>query len=245
MVRRANESGRMGVVHDCLRRVESTGISLSDIRVAREVMRGAILKAEQDSWSQEGVERGVKYAEDIWALMFSPRHSEKMTSHQDPKKRPEIIGILLLMHASKSVLFHQAKDEEGKVSRYAELLLAHWSNMHSDLKHNSPDIKEEDRWNAANHDLLIWAPVVRAIRFSLQILGPESRIGRLLKERLKGELDPLVKGARWALGEHGTEGGVKKRGVQMFEQLAMVGAGMRREKEKEVEKGGRRGGGEV
>jgi len=213
VVRRAVEGGRVGVVHDCLRRVEGTGLGLWDLRVAREVVWGAVAKAREGGWSREGVERGVKFAEDVWELMFDPRHGEKMVGREDAKKRPEVIGVLVQMHAAKAVLFGEGKDEGGKVERYTGLMLARWENAELEL--------DEEDWNDANYKLLMWAPVWHGMTLAQKVLDPSTPLAKNLRKKLTRDVEPLVQRASAVLSAHAPEEG-KRRGLKIYEELSQV-----------------------
>lgn len=213
MVRKANESGRMGVVHDCLRRVEGTGLGLWDVRVAREVMWGAVGKCVRSGWSKEGVEGGRKFAEDVWELMFDPRHAEKMVGREDAKKRPEVLGVLVQMHAAKAVLFGEGKDEGGKVEIYMGLMLGQWDNAELEI--------DEENWSDANYKLLTWAPVWHGMMLAQTVLHPSSPTAKTLKTKLTQDVEPLIETAAAALAAHPSEDG-KRRGLKMYEELIQV-----------------------
>jgi len=213
MVRRAVEGGRMGVVHECLRRVEGTGLGLWDLRVAREVVWGAVAKARQSGWSQEGVERGVKFAEDVWDLMFDPRHAGKMVGREDAKKRLEIIGVMVQMHAAKAVLFGEGMDEGGKVERYTELMLGRWDKTELEV--------DEEDWNDANYKLLMWAPVWHGMTLAQKVLDPSKPLAKILRIKLTQDLQPQIVRAQAVLSAHAPEEG-KRRGLKMYEELIQI-----------------------
>ena len=213
MVRKANEDGKQGVVHDCLRRVEGTNMGLWDVRVAREVMWGAVLKAIQNGWSQEGVEKGVKYAENIWELMFDPRHAERQTRDSDPKKRPEVIGVLVQMHAAKAVMFGGREEEQKFVEKYSELMLKAWGNADWEVN--------EQEWNDANYKLLMWAPVWHAIKMARQVLKTGSPVSNDLGTKLTQDLEPLLQKTQAILVAHRPQEG-RRRGLKMYEELTQV-----------------------
>lgn len=206
------------MVHDCLRQVESTGIGLWEVRVAREVMWGATLKAIQADWSEEGVERGVKFAEDVWELCFDPRHTERMRGVEDAKKRPEILGVLVQMHAAKAVMYGGGKDEEGLVSRYTKMMLKLWGNAEAELM-----VSEEDFYDA-NYKLVMWAPVWHGMTMAKKVLGPDSPLGRQLGERLSQDIEPLVQAAVAILQANPPQGGGKRRGLKLYEDMSSLQA---------------------
>ena len=219
MVRKACESGRVGVVNECLRRVERTGLGLWDLRVSRECMWGVVATCVQSGWSEEGVHRAARYAENVWELMADPRHAEKMTIETDPKRRPEILGILVLVHACKIAMFEDATDKDGTVRKFTELMLGHWKNteLKSDEK-ASIDIDVQTLMWDINYKMLLWAPVWRAAIVAQKVLGP-SKLGKELGMKLSQELEPFLQNGRSILSARPPAGG-KRRGLKMFEELS-------------------------
>lgn len=213
MVRRANEGGNMGVVHDILRRVETTGVGLWDLNVCREVMMGAVLKGVQSGWSEEGVEKGVKYAENIWELMWDARHVEEQKKvGVNPRGRPEIIGVMVLMHAVKAAKLREGKDEGGMVEKYANLMLKRWENSRSDM------VMDAEDWSDANYQLWIWAPARHGIEMARQVVGAESRLGKRLGQKLIQDLEPLMEKSQAIISAHAPEEGTR-RGLKMYEDI--------------------------
>lgn len=213
MVRRANEGGKMGVVHDILRRVEKTGVGLWDVGVCREVMRGAVLKATQSGWSEEGIEKGVKYAENIWELMWDPRHVEEQKKvGMDPRRRPEIVGVMILMHGVKAIKLEGGKDEGGMVEKYAEIMLKRWENSRGIM------VVDEQDWSDANYKLCVWAPVWHGIKVARQVVGVGSPLGKRLGEKLSQDLEPLVRKCQAIILAHAPKEGTR-RGLKMYEDI--------------------------
>ena len=214
MVRKANEDGRQGVIHDCLRRVESTGFALCHIEVGREVMRGAVYKAIQNGWSEEGVEKAVKYAQNIWELMFDPRHTEDQTAESDPKRRSDVIGVLVQLHAAKAFMFGDRKDQENLVEKYATMMLTWWDNAEL-------EVKQEDRFDASKK-LLMWAPVWHGMKMACQVLEAGSpQLAAKLSANLTKDLEPLIQKTQAILSAHPPQTG-SRRGLKMYEDLPQV-----------------------
>lgn len=210
-VRRANESARQSIINDCLRRTEKTGLSLGDLRVAREVMWGATLRAMQKEWSQEGIEKGAKYADNLWELMHDSRHDEKMHGLKDAKRRPEVLGVLVQMSAARAKM----GGDTGVVERYASLMLKNWENGRAELN------LEKGDWNDANYKLLMWAPVWHGIALAREVIGAQSLLGKRLGEKMSHDLEPLVKRCQDILSANAPPEG-KRRGLNMYEKLSQV-----------------------
>lgn len=211
MVRKVNECGKMGVVLECLQRVEDTGLGLWELRVAREVMWGATAKAMQADWSEEGVEQAVKYAEMVWEMMLDPRHREKMHGDQDAKKRPEVIGVLVQMHAARA-LVENIGDDVGLVEKYVKMMLQVWGNTEKTF--------EEGDWDDANFKLTMWAPVWHGMAMAQKVLGAKTPIGKELGTKLK-ELESLIAQAQPLVRDNSTEEG-PRRGLRLYESLSQV-----------------------
>lgn len=217
MVRRANEGGKQGVVMDILRRVERTGVGLCDVEVCREVMRGAVLKATRSGWSEEGIRKGVKHAENIWELMWDSRHvEEQKKAGMDPRRRPEIVGVMVLMHAVKAVKLGGGKDEGGLVEKYAEIMLKRWEKSREDMM-----IDNEEDWSDANYKLYIWAPVWHGMKMARQVVGAGSPLGKRLGEKLIQDMEPLVEKSRAIVLEHTPEEDTR-RGLKMYEDVVQA-----------------------
>ncbi|KAF6238611.1 hypothetical protein HO173_003117 [Letharia columbiana] len=213
MVRRANEVGNQGVVMDILNKVKKTGVGLWDVKVCREVMRGAVLKATQSGWSDEGVERGLKYAEKIWDLMWDPRHVEEQKKvGTDLRGRPEIVGVVVLMHAVKAVKLGGGKDEGGIVAKYAEVMLERWENSRGEMVIDAQD------WSDANYKLMMWAPVWHGMKMARQVVGAGSPLGGRLDEKLSQDLEPLIHKSRAITLAHTPADGMR-RGLKVYEDM--------------------------
>ena len=213
MVRRANEGGKQGVIHEILRRVESTGVGLWDVGVCREVMRGAVLKGVQSGWSGEGVEKGVKYAENLWELMWDSRHREEQNKlGTNPRGRPEIIGVMVLMHAVKAIRLGAGKEEREMVEKYAELMLERWENSRDVMA------ADEHDWSDANYKLLIWAPVWQGLKTARQVVGAGSPLGKRLGEKLNRDVEPLMQKSQAIISAHALDKGTR-RGLKMYEDI--------------------------
>ena len=199
------------MVVECLKRVESTGMGLGNLRVAREVMWGAMGKAVQGEWNEEAVEKAVKYAEMVWELMFDPKHREQMHGDQDAKKRPEILGVLVQMHAANALV----KGEEGEkeaVEKYVKLMLEVWGNTETKF--------DDGNWNDANQTLVVWVPVWHGMRMARKVLGVQSPLGKELGSKTK-DLESLIRRAQALLSEHMPQEGTR-RGLELYKNLSKV-----------------------
>lgn len=213
LVRKANERGRQGTVMEVLRNGERTGVVLKDGEVAREIMAGAVMRAQAAGWDdQVAVEKALKYAEGILELCEDPRHTGgRMITALDPRARPEVVGTVVLLASVNAKRFHEGKDEDGKIRRYAEKMMALWSN--ADLKLDGVD------WSAANQLLFTWSPVWHGMRMALECLDGGSDLAKQVKKAMTLDLEPVLERAKNLVGANVPDG-LRRRGLDMHESLS-------------------------
>lgn len=213
MVRRANQKGRQGVVMDVLRRVEGTGVRLGEeAGVVREVMLGAVMRAQDGGWGVEAVEGAGRYARGVWDLLWEERHRGEKQGALDMRKAPEVVGVMVEMEAAR--MFKGGGDGRAELEKWVERLLGVWSRGDMGL--------HEGNWNDANHKLLTWAPVWHGMVLARRVLGEESRLWRELGERVEKDLEPMLNKARELVAANAPGKGVR-RGLKMYEQLVLEG----------------------
>lgn len=213
LVRKANEKGRQGTVMEVLKNVERTGVVMREGELAREVMAGAVMRAQAAGWGDEGaVEKALRYAEGVLELCEDPRHTGgRMITAVDPRARPEVFGTVLLLASVKATRFHEGKDEEGKIRRYAEKMMALWRN--ADLELEGKD------WIAANEMLFTWSPVWHGMRMALGCLDGGSDLATQVKKAMTQDLEPILEQAKELLATSAPDA-PKRRGFEMYESLS-------------------------
>lgn len=216
MIRRANIAGRQGVVLECLRRAEGTRVRLRDVQVVREVMWGAVMRAQQGNWEKEPVEQALKLARAAWDLMEDPRHVMKARAvgpEHVARTRPEVVGVMVQLEAAKALLVAEGKDEGERVESMVERLLGCCVN--ADLASG-----EMGRFDAHNK-LMMWAPVWHGMMMARKVLGEDSNYGKLLGEKIDQDLGPALKEAIDSVARAPQKEGLR-RGVKMYEELSSV-----------------------
>ena len=190
-------------------------MGLCDLRVARECMWVAVRKCVLSGWEKEGVERASRFADGVWELMADPRHTGHMTALTDPKRRADVVGMLVLLHASRVELFGEGERARAAVEKYTQMMLKLWDSAELDF--------QESDWNDANYKMLMWAPVWRGTIMAQKVLGGSSPMGKQLDTKLSKELEPLMQRCQAALLAHPPANGVR-RGLKMYEDLVQVSA---------------------
>ncbi|KAL8931161.1 MAG: hypothetical protein Q9211_007184, partial [Gyalolechia sp. 1 TL-2023] len=166
-------------------------------------------------WSEEGVKEAERLMEGWWDMLSEERHVGKAVrkSGGDPRLRPEIVGLVMWVRAVRSVLFGEKKDEEEKVKRGAEMVMAVWKN--ADLK------VDEGDWNNANHKLMRWAPVWHGMKMARQVLGENTPLGRNLERIIATDLEPTLSRAREIVSQYAGDG-AKRRGLNLYDELSKI-----------------------
>ncbi|KAI9707622.1 MAG: hypothetical protein M1836_000583 [Candelina mexicana] len=211
IARRANQAARQDVVMDCIRRVGKTNFVLKDQNVVREVVLGAHLRAQQGNWEELPTRKALAQAEQTVELLEDPAHSGGYkVREEDPRAQPDIIGIVLELAAVRASRHLSEKDEDGKVSMYAERLTATWGNA---------DFSSET-WHDANRKLVMWAPAWHGLKLVTDILEPRSHISEQIKSSLQ-DLERFLALAKDMVASDAPTGN-KPRGLQFYEAIFSV-----------------------
>ena len=212
MIRRAGSAGRIGVITECLRRVERTGLKLDHVQKARNLMYGALQTAIHSGWNEEGTTKALKQAEVFLELVEDPAHVPTRTTgtNTDPRKAPDVVAVAMGLAAFKTAKFAEGSDGAAKVEKYAKRVLRLWGNAELGPVGGS--------WWDANQKLIVWAPVVHGIRSALQVLVHQSETGKKLGRILRDDLEPLVGNANMVLEQHSSDD-VQRRGLVLYKEL--------------------------
>lgn len=134
IVRKAFQSGKFGVVLQCLTQAEKTGMTLKDERVLKSVIFGLHEMAEGSEWSEEVTGRGLRDAHQISLLLEREEHGTGgKLAPNDPRTRPEVLGVFLELAAVYAYKFGGAKDSQGLVKAYAGRLLSNMKDSQSSV----------------------------------------------------------------------------------------------------------------
>lgn len=214
VTRKACMAGREGVIMMCLQRVKQTDLGLWEPAVVRELMWAAVRKAQAGDWKKEAVEAGVKFAEDVWVMMQDPNQIDvaKKRGKIDSMRRPEVVGVLVLLHAARAAMFGGGKDEGGKVAKYVERLLTVWEGFDMTFK--------EGDWNQANQNLMMLAPVWSGMQMARRVLRKGSDRGKELGVIL-AECESALPNLRNTIMAHQPKECVR-RGLNMYDELSKI-----------------------
>jgi hypothetical protein len=211
ITRKAGLAGRPDIILECARRVSDTGFELKGPEVVVEIMWQLQFKAAQNYWDAKDTKQALSWAETITELLEDRRHAGgKITEPgNDPRVRPEVIGVLLQLSAVWVTRWQNGKDEDGKVARYMARLLKSPASI-------QPDSTRTDIFSA-NGYLAYMVPVLHGLKLAAQILGSVDGLAELT-----AELEDSIDGQRKRLLDVGytqTLDGRKHRGLMIYDQL--------------------------
>lgn len=213
IARRACMAGRWRTIMVCCEKVEGTGLGLWEAGVVRELLWTAMGKAQRGGWTKGAVYKALRLANKVWAMMQDPRHEyTKEKATVNPMRRPEIVGIMLQLHAAKILRSGDQKDRQGKVQRFVDHLLSIWrdEDLHA----------HDENWSDANHKLMKWAPVWHGMKMAQQILGATSKNAEELDCKLK-DVEISLQTARDVMSMTDQPDG-ERRGLKVYEELSCV-----------------------
>jgi len=178
IVRKACLAGRHDFALECARRVATTGFTLHDPEVVTELMWQLQKKATDADWNEKQTKQALVWAEMVADMLEDPRHSgSRIVSEADPRILPEVIGVLLQLASIRVSKNLEGRDEDGKVAKYAERLLA------TDLKVRrwaSPEVTDHEQ----NQSLSALVPILHGMNVALTVLSSDTEISQKLKSRI-------------------------------------------------------------
>lgn len=243
-MRRACKQGKEGLIMQCMKQVERTGLSLCDAGAAREMMLASVRRADEAKWTKNGVAGALKFAEAVWLLMQDPRHAlpKKRDGLVDPMSRPDIVGILLQLHSANAL--HQLPDPPSNnissVRSYATMILIQLSRLDpselslpllprpptpSPSPESPPPVVPKEIFNAANEKAHLYSPLANGMRLAIQLFttttkttaSPEDVKLRNQLQQRSSQLDQLLKECKEVLEKKAEEVGNEGTGTKKKE----------------------------
>lgn len=95
-VRRARDAGQVGRIWECLRKVDSTGLTLRDTGVAQQVFLGCVseeLRAQ--GYSNKAVKKAWTTVLDLLQLLEMPGHCGGAIVKDDIRQQPWVLGVVV------------------------------------------------------------------------------------------------------------------------------------------------------
>ncbi|KAF2768728.1 hypothetical protein EJ03DRAFT_363650 [Teratosphaeria nubilosa] len=125
IVRKAAEAGRLRIVIQCFLQSELTGMTLRNSELLDQLVWGLHDIAQRSGWEKEAVQKALKDANVVARMLETEEHGGgKYVERDDPRRRPEIIGVFLELAAVNAYKHWNGEDRDGTVRVYADRLLS-------------------------------------------------------------------------------------------------------------------------
>jgi hypothetical protein len=210
IVRVACLKGRETAIMECLRQVDRTGWGLWHLSIAKQMMWRAMGRAMDGDWEEQALDKGLELADALWIMMQDPKHADPIKRHRNSTYSPEVVGVMVQLHAAKAVMFRGGEDTRGLVNEYTQRLLALWEK----LEFSGEGLELYD----ARENLLAWAPIWHGLKLVQKVSGV-GPVKILLNLRID-EVESAIHIAQDALLDQGK--GSTARGLNLYEKLSRV-----------------------
>ena len=221
VVRKAGIYGRVGVVMECARRVEGTGLGMGEVGVVRELMWGIVDKVNvaEGGWqNREVVDEMAKMVTSVWEMMGEKAHMKLRAERaMDPRKAPEVLGVVLQILAAKTLLNPEASPmEKAEVEKFARRLLqASDAQPLSEPSPSSATPKIKNPKALASQTLFRNAPIWHSLKLAQRLFSENEELCQELLD-LQDRAESTMQEAGQKLKDLEVEG---TRGQKMWERL--------------------------
>ena len=218
MVTKAAESGRLDVILECARRVSETGFALRNPSLVNKIVGKIQKTAMVSDWDVKETKKALAWVEMVSVMLEDKRHvgGRVVSSKDDPRTSPELIGILLELSAVRAARHLDSKDEDGKVEAYARRLLSLPLNLEPRAKSsdNPEDVYIANRW------LCLVIPIVHGMRVAETVLDSSSEVAKNLKTK-KSELENFISQEREFVANSALKN--QLHGIELYNTLLAEG----------------------
>lgn len=197
ITRKANMTGKTGVIKLCAEMVKKTGASLALPLMTRELMLGYHMQAVKGGFQGEELEKALKSAEQITLMMEDKLHCAGKLKpwHVDMRKDPTVLGVLLELTAYKAINIDGGEDVDGKVASLVTKSLACIKDR--DWAAQGETAAKNLHGYASQSVLEWWIPLWNGLKTALDISsisnGPNANDLRSAKVRLEEALRSVEK----------------------------------------------------
>lgn len=201
MVRKAADAGALGVILECAKQSDRTGLRLTSQGVVQRIFFALHRSAQAADFKGPETAKALSLASQFALLLNSPAHQQRAAAAAaaaDPRRMPLVVGVLLELSAARALDEFGGADGDGSVRSYCRRLLAASPAVAvqtaGPAKSASAVGARIDQWLQNN------VPVLHAMRLAMLVHGvaADKALGEPLAARI-AELDGLVAQARAAL----------------------------------------------
>lgn len=193
-MRKGCDAGKHGILLECAKKYKRTGLELRNVNVVRELYQGFHSTAQRSNFDIKVVERTLNQAKQAAFLVGLPKN-KKVPMNEEADRRPDIIGVLLELSASRAMQACGGKDEHGEVVSYAKRTLDTWPMTEFSLEDTAG-------WVTANKTLGKILPLWHGMKLALDVEEVKSsdELRSALEKRI-GELEPLIEAGMKTVSE--------------------------------------------
>ncbi|KAK4156015.1 hypothetical protein C8A00DRAFT_31065 [Chaetomidium leptoderma] len=179
IIRRAALHDSLEVVMDCVRAVQRTGFKLDRSEIINELLVCLQWPAISSGWNAGKTKTALRQIQLVLDILESDKsHMPKDITvgafrfYQDP----QVLAARLHMAAARAVYHQDGKDVDGKVTKYAEEIVALWPEGNG-LLDLQPDASYADRWKMKyllHRNTYLWlaSPVLNGLMLAAQVVDP-------------------------------------------------------------------------
>lgn len=172
LTRKAGKAGRIDTLVECAKRVAYTGFTLDSAHIVIEMAWYATNNAALAGWEAKETAKALSIVEQIAYLLEDSNHAGGYEIvDNDPRVRPELIGILLQLSAVQATEHQGGKDVDGRVKKYAERLRA---VLEAGEKFSVSGTC--DKWGEDHIYLYRITPVIHGMQLARKFLKPGSAL---------------------------------------------------------------------
>ena len=183
LIRRAGLADRLGLILECAKQSERTGLRLTDVDIVRQLFLQLHLAAYRAQFQEPVLSKVLGLSKQFVELMQMPGHVVH-DPQLDPKRRPFVIGVLLELSAARGVNASQGVNDDGaavvdEALAYAQRLCSTWS-----LGDYTSSV---ERWPEADRLLGENIPIANGVQTALKIprVQKEEEVYHTLQTNLK------------------------------------------------------------
>jgi hypothetical protein len=179
LIRRASMHGGLQVIVDCVKAVGRTGFKLDTSEKINELLTWIQHPAIMSGFNKAKTQTALKQVQLILNILESEQihWPSKESEGRFPFYRdPQMLAARLHMAAAMAVYHQEGKDENGKVTKYAQELVALWPE-NAGLLDLQPDESYQSKTKMQylldrNHYLWIASPVLNGLTLATQVVDP-------------------------------------------------------------------------
>jgi len=125
LVRLATRADQFSAVLQCLRDPKKYDLSLMREGILNRVMWGLHSTGQAADWAEASVKRAIRYGDTLAEILEQGVHTgtTRVLAENDPRTNPAVIGVYLELAAVNASKYHEGKDEDGSVEKYAVRLM--------------------------------------------------------------------------------------------------------------------------